>query len=266
MLVVVSPAKKLDFESETTFGEYSQPALLAETELLAGELKQLSLDGLKGLMKASDKISEQAYRRFQDFSTPFDLGNAKQAIFAFRGDTYLGLDADTLEAGDLEFAQGHFRILSGLYGVLRPLDLMQAYRLEMGAKFKNRRGRDLYAFWGGRIVDEINASLNGAGLNGAGEPVIVNCASNEYFKSLKAGKLEAPVITPQFKEVKNGVPRVLSMFAKRARGLMARYVIRERITEPEALLDFNLGGYKYAPEHSSFDAPVFMRPQPRPKG
>ena len=259
MLVVVSPAKRLDFESETRYPKFSQPALLDQAELLAARAKKLSRRQIQGLMGLSERLSEQTYRRFQDFATPFDLSNARQAIFAFKGDTYLGLDAGSLDDDDLDYAQDHLRILSGLYGLLRPLDLMQAYRLEMGAKLKTRRGKDLYAFWGDRVSEALAASVNGAA-----EPMVVNCASKEYSKALRPGRLPARLVTPSFKEVKGGVPRMLGMFAKKARGMMARYIVQERVRSFDDLLEFSAGGYAYAPELSSPEAPVFTRPQPAP--
>ena len=259
MLVVVSPAKRLDFQSETLCPTYTQPALLDQTELLAARAKKLSPRKLQNLMGLSESLAAQTHQRFQDFATPFHLGNARQAIFAFRGDTYIGLDADSLGADDLDYAQDHLRILSGLYGLLRPLDLMQAYRLEMGSKLATRRGKDLYAFWGDRVTKALAASLNGAA-----EPMVVNCASKEYAKALRPARLPARIVTPQFKEIKGGVPRMLGMFAKKARGMMARYIIQERIETFDDLLAFSAGGYKYTPELSTAEGPVFTRPQPKP--
>ncbi len=166
MLVVVSPAKRLDFESETRYPRFSQPELLDQAELLAGRAKKLSRRQIRNLMGLSERLAEQTYARFQDFATPFDLANARQAIFAFKGDTYLGLDAGSLDDDDLAYAQDHLRILSGLYGLLRPLDLMQAYRLEMGSKLRTRRGRDLYAFWGNRVSDALAAGQGDLPLEG----------------------------------------------------------------------------------------------------
>ena len=259
MLVVVSPAKRLDFQSETLCPTYTQPALLDQTELLAARAKKLSPRKLQNLMGLSESLAAQTHQRFQDFATPFHLGNAHQAIFAFRGDTYIGLDADSLGADDLDYAQDHLRILSGLYGLLRPLDLMQAYRLEMGSKLATRRGKDLYAFWGNRVTKALAASLNGAA-----EPMVINCASKEYAKALRPARLPARIVTPQFKEIKGGVPRMLGMFAKKARGMMARYIIQERIETFDDLLAFSAGGYKYTPELSTAEGPVFTRPQPKP--
>jgi len=259
MLVVVSPAKRLDFESDTRYPRFSQPVLLDQAELLAARAKQLSPPQIQGLMGLSERLSEQTYRRFQDFATPFDLANARQAIFAFKGDTYLGLDAGSLDDDDLAYAQDHLRILSGLYGLLRPLDLMQAYRLEMGSKLKTRRGKDLYAFWGDRVTKALAASLNGAA-----EPLVVDGAAKGYAKVLKPARLPARMVAPAFKEVKGGVPRMLGMFAKKARGMMARYIVRQRVETFDDLLEFSAGGYAYAPELSSPEAPVFTRPQPAP--
>jgi cytoplasmic iron level regulating protein YaaA (DUF328/UPF0246 family) len=259
MLVVVSPAKRLDFESETLCPAYTQPLLLDQAELLAERARKLNPRQIRNLMGVSARLAEQTHQRFQDFAPPFNLGNARQAIFAFKGDTYLGLEAESLDDEDLAYAQDHLRILSGLYGLLRPLDLMQAYRLEMGSKLRTRRGKDLYAFWGDRLTETLGASLNGAA-----DPMVINCASREYAKALKPARLPARIVTPAFKEVKGGVPRMLGMFAKKARGMMARYIVQNRVRTFDDLLDFSAGGYKYAPELSSHEAPVFTRPQPAP--
>jgi len=202
-------------------------------------------------MKLSDKLAALNMARFQTWLKPFNLDNAKQALLAFKGDVYTGLDADTLDEVGLEFAQQHLRILSGLYGVLRPLDLMQAYRLEMGTKFANKKGKDLYQFWGSQLRDSLEAELK--------EGVLINLASNEYFKAVEAKKLKARIITPIFKDLKNGQYKIISFYAKKARGLMSRYIIDHRLIKPESIKDFDSEGYRFSPEMSQADEWVFLR-------
>lgn len=260
MLTVISPAKRLDYESELLMGGGSQPRMLDETLKLAKQTKKLKVHQIQSLMGLSDKLAELNFNRFQDLKSPFDLSNARPALSAFKGDVYLGLDAPSLDKKGLDFAQGHLRILSGLYGLLRPLDLMQAYRLEMGIKFKNSRGVNLYAWWGDQLSEALNDDLRADKT-----PVVINLASNEYWKAVKIKSLKARVITPQFKEEKNGVFKTLSFFAKKARGFMARYMIDHKIDNPEGLKDFNTEGYTYNPALSNGDKWVFTRPQPAPK-
>jgi len=245
MLVLVSPAKKLDFASEVMTHKFSQPDFLGDSEKLIKTVRKLTRDELSQLMKLSDQLSDLNYERYRAFSTPFDPSNARPAITAFKGDTYVGLDADSLSEEDMDFAQDHLRILSGLYGVLRPLDLMQAYRLEMGTKLANPSGKNLYEFWGTKLAESLDKELSEHKSN-----IIINCASNEYFKAVPAKALEATVITPVFKQVKEGSVRSLGMMAKRARGMMARYIIQNRIEDVEALKKFNLDGYKFQPSLS----------------
>jgi uncharacterized protein len=237
MFCVVSPAKKLDFDSSAPQFPHTQPVFLDDTVELSQTTRKLSRGDLSRLMKISDALADLNHARFQGFSTPFDMENAKQAAFAFSGDTYVGLDAKTLDEDDLKFAQDHFGILSGFYGLLRPLDLIQPYRLEMGTRLDNPRGNNLYDFWGDQIAERIN-EINGDG-------VLVNCASNEYFKAVKAKALKGTVITPVFKEIKSGVAKTIGLMAKRARGSMARYIIQNRIDDVEAIKGFDLGGYVY---------------------
>jgi cytoplasmic iron level regulating protein YaaA (DUF328/UPF0246 family) len=208
-------------------------------------------------MGVSEAIAELNHARFMNFSPPFTADNAKQALLAFRGDVYTGLEADTLNAAELAYAQQHLRILSGLYGVLRPLDLMQPYRLEMGLKFANSAGRNLYEFWGEQITQSL-----GKALRKSGSPVLLNLASNEYFKAVQPRALEAEVVTPVFKDLKSGKYRVISFFAKKARGQMARYIIEHEINEPEALKDYSVGGYRYQAGESSARELVFHRDEP----
>ena len=255
MLILLSPAKKLDFESETLRSKFTQPKLLEDTAELARAAKSLKEIDLKNLMGISDKLAELNVARFKAFKMPFTLGNAKQAIDSFKGDVYTGLDAETLSDDDVDFAQAHVRILSGLYGVLRPLDLMQPYRLEMGIRFTNQRGGNLYQFWGSKITEQLNADLDGDAV-----PVVVNLASNEYFKSVKTKGLNARIITPIFKEIKDGKPpKIISFLAKKARGLMTRYIIENRIEHVDALKDFNESGYAYNAAMSAEDDWVFVR-------
>jgi len=257
MLALISPAKKLDFETETTLSSHTQPAFLPETEKLVGSAKKLSRAKLAQTMKLSDKLAELNYQRYQDFTTPFTLGNAKQAALVFNGDTYVGLEASTLSEDDLLFAQDHLRILSGLYGLLRPLDLIQPYRLEMGARFNPPKGSDLYGFWNGQLSEAINEIIEPQA-----DRSIINLASNEYFKAVKEKSLAGPVITPVFREIKDGQTRTIGMFAKQARGAMARYIITDRVESPHQLKAFIGRGYKYQADQSDDTRWIFTRPQP----
>ena len=257
MLAVISPAKKLDFETEPRSQRHSRPEFLDRAEDLVDWARRLSREELQRTMKLSDKLADLNYRRFQAFSTPFTLANAKQAALVFNGDTYVGLDAGTLDDADLEFAQDHLRILSGLYGLLRPLDLIQPYRLEMGARFRPPRSADLYGFWDGQLTAAINEAVRDHG-----DRTVVNLASKEYFKAVHVSDLAGPVITPQFKEIKSGEAKVLGMFAKRARGAMARHIIKNRLDSPDGLKSFTDGGYAYRPDLSDGATRVFTREQP----
>jgi len=260
MLALISPAKKLDFESPVPFKNYSQPEFQDEIDDLSQTAKKLSRAKIAGMMKLSDNLAELNFERFQSLSMPFSVNNSKQAASVFNGDTYTGLNAKTLNDADMEFAQDHLRILSGLYGLLRPLDLIQAYRLEMGTRFMTSKGGDLYDFWDGKLstaIDDITKTHK--------NPSIINLASNEYFKAVKAKQLSSPVITPVFKEIKDGQARTLGMFAKRARGMMARFMITERLENPEDLKAFNDGGYSYQDQVSDTKTWVFSRPQPPKK-
>lgn len=260
MLAVISPAKKLNMDENVPFDTHSQSDFLSDSRILVKKAQTLKAADLSRMMKISDDLADLNIKRFNDFKTPFHLGNAKQAAFTFAGDTYLGLEATSLSEDDLVYAQDHLRILSGLYGMLRPLDLMQAYRLEMGTRFENERGSDLYKFWG----DKLAKSLNKITADHK-DPTIIACASNEYFKSIDQKALKANIITPVFKEIKAGQSKVLGMFAKRARGMMARYMIENRIETVEGLKDFNSGGYKFQPAESDEKSWVFSREQPAAK-
>jgi hypothetical protein len=254
MLAVISPAKSLDFESPLATQNYSQPQFIDQAELLIEELRRLSHSDIAGLMKLSDQLAELNLHRYHNFQTPFTPKNARQAILAFRGDVYQGLDADTLSQSDFEFAQAHLRILSGLYGLLRPLDLIQPYRLEMGTPFGNQRGKNLYQFWGDRVQQALIEELKQDPA-----PVLVNLASNEYFKVIVPKTLPFPIITPIFKDFKNGQYKVISFFAKRARGMMARFIIENRIQQVEDLKQFNIDGYRFDPSSSNAKDWVFLR-------
>jgi len=250
MLVVISPAKKLDYSSSIQAPLLSQPALLDHAEELSLGLKALAPQDVSSLMHLSDKLGALNYERFQEWQTPFNADNARAAVLAFKGDVYQGLDADNMSAEDLHWAQDHLRILSGLYGVLRPLDLMQAYRLEMGTKFSNQRGVDLYQFWGDIITAELNR---------VGSSVLVNLASNEYFKSVRKKDITARIVTPVFMDKKDDKYKIISFYAKKARGLMSRYIIQNRVTEVEQIKQFDSAGYLYNAALSEQDAPVFLR-------
>ena len=256
MLVVVSPAKNLDFESEIPVSQFTQPAMLEDTERLMEVCRTLSPADLSSLMKISDKLATLNANRFAEFSTPFSPDNARQAMYAFNGDVYTGLDAYSLDSETVEYAQKHLRILSGLYGLLRPLDLMQAYRLEMGTKLANPEGKDLYAFWDDRITYMLNKALEAQGDN-----VLINLASNEYFKAVKKKSLDGMIITPTFKDCKNGQYKIISFFAKKARGLMARYILESRVEDVEGLKNFDVDGYVFSEEQSSSTELVFLRNQ-----
>ena len=257
MLALISPAKKLDFETDPRSAEHTLPEFLDQSDILVEKARRLSRGDLQRTFKLSDKLADLNYRRFQAFETPFTLANAKQAALVFNGDTYLGLDAGTLDDADMAFAQDHLRILSGLYGLLRPLDLIQPYRLEMGSRFNPPRGGDLYGFWDGRLTTAINEAVAGQA-----DASVINLASKEYFKAIHVADLKGPVITPVFKEVKSGVAKVLGMFAKRARGAMARYMVKNRLASPDRLKSFTDGGYRYRPDLSDATHWVFTREQP----
>ena len=257
MLAVISPAKKLDFETAPKFKDHTLPQFIKDTEILVKTARKMSRAKLKQTMKLSDTLAELNYQRYQNFSTPFHLGNAKQAAWVFNGDTYVGLKADTLNKREMAFAQKHLRILSGLYGILRPLDLIQPYRLEMGARFNPPHRANLYEFWDSRITDNLNASLDDQN-----DKTLVNLASSEYFKSVRAKELVGPVLTPIFREIKDGQSRTIGMFAKQARGTMARFIITNRVDKTEGLKDFNLSGYQFRSDLSDDNKWVYTRPQP----
>ncbi|RLQ20886.1 peroxide stress protein YaaA [Seongchinamella sediminis] len=254
MLTVISPAKTLDFDTPPTTRKATQPLFIERAGELVEDARNMSPDDIRALMGVSDNIAELNHARFMNWSAPFSLDNAKQSVLAFKGDVYTGLEAETLSADQLGFAQKHLCILSGLYGVLRPLDLMQPYRLEMGLKFANRGGKNLYQFWG----DDINKAVARL-LQKSGSRVLVNLASNEYFKSVQARQLDAEIITPVFKDLKNGKYKVISFYAKKARGQMARYIIEKGLNEPTGMKRFRKDGYRYNKAESSAHEWVFTR-------
>ena len=257
MLALLSPAKKLLFEDAPRTNIFTHPDLLDDTKCLIKNAQRLSRNEIARMMKLSDKLADLNYQRFRDFTSPFTLSNARQAIHVFKGDTYIGLNALTLSKEELKYAQEHIRILSGLYGLLRPLDLLQPYRLEMGTRFEANGTNNLYDFWGTRITDVISKSLANHK-----EKTIINLASKEYFKSVKTDCLKHLVITPIFKEIKEGKARVIGLYAKRARGMMARYIVTDQIESSDYIKDFSADGYIYQPKISTQEFPVFTRPQP----
>lgn len=256
MLLVISPAKNLDYETPAKTKQSTTPDFLEQAQQLIEQLRALAPQDISKLMSISDKLGVLNYDRFQQWSTPFDADNAKQAVLAFNGDVYTGLNAESFKADDFKFAQKHLRILSGLYGLLRPLDLMQAYRLEMGTKFANSGGKNLYEFWNTLITNALNKQLKS--LN---SDVLVNLASNEYFKSVKPKSLNATIITPVFKDWKGDKYKIISFYAKKARGLMCAYAINHKITEAEQLKTFDVDGYEYNEAMSSSSEWVFTRQQ-----
>lgn len=254
MLILISPAKTLDFETPANTRRATQPDFLDQSEALVEELRTLTPDGLSSLMNISEKLGTLNFERFLEWQTPFTRDNAKQALLAFKGDVYTGLEADTFSASELKFAQQHLRILSGLYGVLRPLDLIQPYRLEMGTRFTNPRGKDLYEFWDGAITDNLNKQLRKLR-----SETLLNLASNEYFKAVNKKELNAQIISPTFKDLKNGKYKIISFYAKKARGQMAAWVIRKGITDAARLKKYRVGGYSYCADMSTPAVPTFIR-------
>lgn len=254
MLMVVSPAKALDESTKVQTELHTEAELLDSAEVLANEMKAVGPVELGQLMHISDKLSELNYERFQDWQRPFPAETAKQAAWLFKGDVYQGLDAYSLNEPQITYTQKHLRILSGLYGLLKPLDDMLPYRLEMGTKFANSKGKDLYAFWGTQITDLLNQHLQDSGSN-----TLVNLASNEYFKAVKKKELQGRIVTPIFKDWKGGKYKIISFYAKKARGLMARYAADHLVENAEELKYFDYEGYQFNPELSSETDWVFTR-------
>ena len=260
MLVTLSPSKGQDFETPTPSKIYSIPEQLADSQLLINESKKLDVPDVRDLMGVSENIAILNVERFNTWQAPFTPENAKPALFAFKGDVYSGIQKDKYSDDDLTYAQDHLRILSGLYGALRPMDLIQPYRLEMKTKLHNPRGDNLYQFWDERITDVLNKTLSEQQ-----EAVLVNLASNEYFKSVKPKKLDGRLLDISFKETKDDKARVIAIFAKRARGMMTDFILRNRIEKAEDIKDFGAGGYRYSEQLSTENNWVFERPQPAKK-
>jgi cytoplasmic iron level regulating protein YaaA (DUF328/UPF0246 family) len=253
MLVVISPAKRLDWAQRAH--NVTEPAFQDDAVRLARTARNLTLRNLQGLMHISPDLARLARDRFRTFADAPDADVTRPAALAFAGDTYMGLEATSLDTEELAWAQDHLRILSGLYGLLRPLDAIQPYRLEMGSRLKTRRGKSLYEYWRDQLSKALNAQAEQTGAK-----VLVNCASQEYFTAVAPKALKLRVITPTFMEDKGGTPKIVSFFAKRARGAMARFIIQKRLTDPAGLIDFEAGGYAHNPELSEPDRPVFLRP------
>lgn len=254
MLSIISPAKTLDFETPPSTDQYTQPDYLEQSRELINILRGYSPQQLAELMGISNKLAGLNTARYTKWSTPFDLDNAKQAIQAFQGDVYTGLEASTFSAEDNAFAQVHLRILSGLYGLLRPLDLIQPYRLEMGTRLPSAAGKDLYAFWRDRLTRDLETAIAQSGSN-----ILVNLAPNEYSKAIEIKRLSARVVTPVFKDAKKGQYKIISFYAKKARGLMSAWLIRNRIDSPDAIESFDIDGYRFNSAMSEGDTLVFTR-------
>lgn len=254
MLIVISPAKTLDFDSKPSIKTHSQPALLKRSEQLIDQLTEFSPFDLEKLMGISAKLAELNVERYHAWNQPFKPSNAKQAVLAFKGDVYQGLQAEQMSEKQLQYAQQHLRILSGLYGVLRPLDLIQAYRLEMGIKLSNAKGKNLYEFWGSEITNNINKQLKAID-----SKYLINLASNEYFRSIQPKLVEAKIITPVFKDLTNGQYKMISFFAKKARGSMSAWIIKNRVKTLKKLSKFNVDGYRFSQEGSTPQKPLFIR-------
>ena len=252
-VTIISPAKKLDYSPVEKNLDSTIPSLLEHSNELIKDLKSLNPQEVSSLMSLSDKLGALNYERFQEWKTPFTKSNSKQAILAFKGDVYQGLDAESLSETELIWAQKHVRILSGLYGILKPMDLMQPYRLEMGTKFETKRGHNLYDFWKSIITEELNKNFS------SDNSTLLNLASNEYFKSINVSELKANVISPVFMDKKNGKYKIISFFAKKARGLMTRYIIKNRIEDITDIQNFEEGGYSFNEAMSEDNKPVFCR-------
>lgn len=252
MLFLISPAKTLDFESSSFTDEFTQPLFKDESSQLIDIMREYSSEDLSKMMKVSEKIADLNVDRYKDWNLPFDLQNSKQAIFAFKGDVYTGLAVETMDAISLSYLQSNLRILSGLYGILKPLDLMQAYRLEMGTKLSHPKCADLYQFWGNKITDHVNKEL-------VEHECVINLASNEYFKVIKEKQLTKKLITPVFKDEKNGKYKIISFYAKKARGLMMHFAADKKIRHAQDLKQFNYNGYYFDESESSEFTWIFKR-------
>jgi cytoplasmic iron level regulating protein YaaA (DUF328/UPF0246 family) len=254
MLAIISPAKKLDFKKELPFNKSTEIRFPEEAARLADRLKSFSPAGLIDLMNISFSLAQLNTERFHKWHWPYNGEDSRQAVYAFNGEAYNGLDAFSLSKEEVETAQKQLRILSGLYGLLRPLDLILPYRLEMGTKLETPKGKDLYAFWGDKITQKLNEDLNSEE-----HKVLVNLASQEYFKSVDPGKIDKPIVTPVFKEYKNDQYKVISIYAKKARGMMIRFIIRNKLSDPEDLKAFDIEGYHFNNDLSTENELVFTR-------
>ncbi|MYG14021.1 MAG: peroxide stress protein YaaA [Gammaproteobacteria bacterium] len=254
MLAIISPAKSLDFDGRAPTRKSSVPSFLDDSAELIRELRELAPQDLSDLMGISTSLAELNYDRYATWGEPFNRRNAKQAMFAFNGDVYMGLKSTEFSERDLTWAQKHLRILSGLHGILKPLDLIQPYRLEMGTRLPNERGDDLYDFWRNKVTEALNDAIDAQR-----QPVLVNLASNEYFNAVDTTRIDARIITPTFKDLKNGRYKFISFFAKKARGLMAAYLIKNRVSTMKALKAFDWQGYRFSPAESSANDWVFLR-------
>lgn len=262
MLAVISPAKTLDFATPAATRKHSLPVYLKDSKQLIESLRNKSPADIGELMHISSKLADLNYQRYAQWQTPFDRGNAKQAMLAFRGDVYMGLDADSYSERDFTWAQKHLRILSGLHGILKPLDLIQPYRLEMGTRLATDRGENLYEFWGDKVTKALQQGLDEQAGSKEKVPVLINLASNEYFNAVNADHLNARVITPTFRDLKNGRYKFLTFFAKKARGLMTSYLVKNRISSLSGLKAFDWQGYYYSEDLSDGDDWVFLRDKP----
>ncbi|MDA3904900.1 MAG: peroxide stress protein YaaA [Bacteroidales bacterium] len=254
MLIIISPAKTLDFEQKANTSHISDCDLLPQAAKLIKVLKKCNSEDLMKLMGISNKLGHLNQERFASWSRPFNIENAKQALLAFKGDVYTGLYAETFSEKELQYSQTHLRILSGLYGVLRPLDLIQPYRLEMGTKLRTDTFTSLYDFWGDKLTNKINLALKAQG-----DKILINLASNEYFKALNKKKLKGNIITPVFKDFSNGEYKIISFFAKKARGLMSRFILQNELKKPEELKHFDAEGYFFSEAESSTNQLIFLR-------
>jgi cytoplasmic iron level regulating protein YaaA (DUF328/UPF0246 family) len=254
MLIIISPAKKLDFDSQPQTDDFTQAECLDDASELIDTLRTYSVAQLEKLMHLSKNLAELNYQRYHDWSLPFEPQNAKQAILTFKGDVYAGMHIDSFTNEDLAFTQEHLRILSGLYGLLRPLDLMQPYRLEMGTRLKNKRGKNLYEFWGNKITDLLNMQLKAANSD-----TLINLASNEYYKSVRPAQIEGRIITPVFKEKKDDSYKIIGIHAKKARGMMSAFILKNRFNDVEQIKAFKEAGYIYNPKLSNDSDWVFSR-------
>jgi cytoplasmic iron level regulating protein YaaA (DUF328/UPF0246 family) len=254
MMIVISPAKTLDFESEKRNLQGTQPLFQDEASKVAAIMRKQSEKKLSALMDISKELAHLNYIRYQQWGAQTDDTSKRHALLAFKGEVYIGLQAETFTDEQMAYAQDHLRILSGLYGLLRPLDLIEAYRLEMGTKIKIGRKNDLYQFWLDKITKQLKEEMKQTG-----DSVLINLASNEYFKSINVKKLGVNIISPQFKEEKNGELKMISFFAKKARGMMSRFILTNNISDPEHLTAFSEDGYRYEPSLSTPEKPLFVR-------